>query len=474
MSINEFNTSAKEEISDITTPPRLSIDTSLSPELSDDSSSPFPELLDILENVSLKEATDQNNFCYPPLSQELLDWVNYYSYSESLLRDPVHYSTPSPWFTGGIMSYMPVANGYNASSCPDGRIYRGNGMTNIRDPLNSAGSYSSDESSPILVSPGINQRSGMTLPVNQDQRNGPARSMGMSSAVQRSNSLPFELNGREVPPNSHGAYNNDANSMQLNESVYLGPVSHSGSIGPNGRIPPSIRLAMGLNDARRKQKIKYNFCVFCKNNGEDEKVYMSHTLKHDNGTIKCPILYNYECPLCGATGPVSHTIRYCPSSKGKQQVEEVASITQLKQMRSSTGRLRNNPSNNPVSSLQSIGSPIPFNNTSTVAAARQFYNAQQQVAVCNTLTQGQQSHPRPVLGQGNRNKETNTQGSNSTWNGSLNQPCIPPMYGEYVNSQNRQRCNYEGMGQANTKSYTQTSCPSQQPMVMPSQGSHTK
>ena len=29
----------------------------------------------------------------------------------------------------------------------------------------------------------------------------------------------------------------------------------------------------------RSQKVKYNFCVFCKNNGEDESYYLSHTLK---------------------------------------------------------------------------------------------------------------------------------------------------------------------------------------------------
>jgi len=473
MSIHELDTEIKEEAKSITTPPRFSLDTSLSPELSEDSTSPVPELIELLDSVTFKEPTYQSNFCYPPVSQELLDWINYNSYSESLLRDSVPYSTPSPWFSGGIMSsYIPVGNGYNSASSSDMRNYRGNGFTTLRDPSNSTGSCSSDGSSPILLSPGVNQHQGMMQgQIGQDHRNGPTRSMGMNCSVQRSNSLPFELNGREVPQSSQGSNNHDVNPMQLHESVYLGPVSHSGSIGPNGRIPPSVRLAMGLNDARRKQKIKYNFCVFCKNNGEDEKVYMSHTLKHDNGTIKCPILYNYECPLCGATGPVSHTIRYCPSSKGKQQVEEVASITQLKQMRSSTGRLRNNPNNNNNTSLQTIASPVPFNNGSTIAMARQFYNAEQQMAVCNTLSQGQSTHPRPVLGQGNRNKETNIPSSNSSWNGSMNQPFIPPMYGEYVNSQNRQRCNYEGMYQTTPKSFAQVQYSSQQQMGMPSQAS---
>jgi hypothetical protein len=31
--------------------------------------------------------------------------------------------------------------------------------------------------------------------------------------------------------------------------------------------------------------IKYDFCVFCKNNGEDEKYYLCHTLKDDQGRV---------------------------------------------------------------------------------------------------------------------------------------------------------------------------------------------
>ena len=176
---------------------------------------------------------------------------------------------------------------------------------------------------------------------------------------------------------------------------------------------------------------------------------MEHTLKHDNGTIRCPILYNYECPLCGATGPVSHNIRYCPSSKGRQQFEEVASITQLKQMRSSTGRLRNN--SNSAATFQVVGSPPSLQSPPSVAAARQFYNSQQQVAVCNTLAQGQPNHvSRPVLGQGYRNRDSSLVGPNSACTGSATQPCITPMYGEYINNQTRQRC-YENLYQTAPK-----------------------
>uniref|UniRef100_A0AAT9FG59 Nanos n=1 Tax=Enchytraeus japonensis TaxID=228735 RepID=A0AAT9FG59_9ANNE len=57
-------------------------------------------------------------------------------------------------------------------------------------------------------------------------------------------------------------------------------------------------------------------CVFCRNNGEPEAVYTSHQLKDPEGNVTCPILYIYTCPICGANGKQSHTIKYCPYNTG--------------------------------------------------------------------------------------------------------------------------------------------------------------
>ena len=53
-------------------------------------------------------------------------------------------------------------------------------------------------------------------------------------------------------------------------------------------------------------------CVFCRNNGEKEQIYTSHTLKDASNHVACPILRLYQCPICHASGDQAHTIKYCP------------------------------------------------------------------------------------------------------------------------------------------------------------------
>uniref|UniRef100_A0A8D0DD92 Nanos-type domain-containing protein n=1 Tax=Sander lucioperca TaxID=283035 RepID=A0A8D0DD92_SANLU len=57
------------------------------------------------------------------------------------------------------------------------------------------------------------------------------------------------------------------------------------------------------------------YCGFCKQNGESPRVYRSHNLKSDYGKVTCPILWNYTCPICEATGERAHTRRYCPQAQ---------------------------------------------------------------------------------------------------------------------------------------------------------------
>lgn len=54
------------------------------------------------------------------------------------------------------------------------------------------------------------------------------------------------------------------------------------------------------------------YCVFCKNNGESELTYKSHSVKDSRGHVTCPRLFSYVCPMCNATGKAAHTTKYCP------------------------------------------------------------------------------------------------------------------------------------------------------------------
>nr|XP_046227525.1 nanos homolog 2-like [Scatophagus argus] len=70
-----------------------------------------------------------------------------------------------------------------------------------------------------------------------------------------------------------------------------------------------------LSDTSSSGTNSSDFCRFCKQNGESPRVYRSHKLKADDGRVICPILWNYTCPICEATGDRAHTRRYCPQAQ---------------------------------------------------------------------------------------------------------------------------------------------------------------
>lgn len=76
---------------------------------------------------------------------------------------------------------------------------------------------------------------------------------------------------------------------------------------------------------------KQNGCGFCRRNGERAAFFYSHSLKDLHGNVECPILRNYTCPQCQATGDYAHTVAYCPMGRDK------APITSIKSTRKSCG-----------------------------------------------------------------------------------------------------------------------------------------
>jgi len=146
-----------------------------------------------------------------------------------------------------------------------------------------------------------------------------------------------------------------------------------------GLTPSPVPLGGG-HRGLRPPRPQYNFCVFCKNNGEDEKFYMTHTLKDDGGLVRCPVLMKYTCPICGATGKVAHTVRYCPKNKDDKYHENFAPITLLKGMRSSTGKAR---------VADSVESWMKPPTESSAAAAG---------SICNDHGYDEDDHPHSAVG----------------------------------------------------------------------------
>lgn len=58
----------------------------------------------------------------------------------------------------------------------------------------------------------------------------------------------------------------------------------------------------------------WNYCQFCKNNGEPEEFFRSHILRNPgDGKVVCPVLRVYSCPVCNnGGGDYAHTKSYCP------------------------------------------------------------------------------------------------------------------------------------------------------------------
>lgn len=113
----------------------------------------------------------------------------------------------------------------------------------------------------------------------------------------------------QLNPSFFSNNSSSANSMQ-NSSLIL---SSTGKPLRSERLPSHVVDEMVRQaKLRRKNGGKKEVCVFCRNNGEKEQIYTSHTLKDAMNRVSCPILRLYECPICHGSGDNAHTIKYCP------------------------------------------------------------------------------------------------------------------------------------------------------------------
>lgn len=241
----------------------------------------------------------------------------------------------------------------------------------------------------------------------------------------------FDWNSSASESNSPGSHYGCSRLPYSNEFNYENAMPEA---PPSDIFTPSL-IRRPPPSQTRSQKIRYNFCVFCKNNGEDESVYMAHTLKNDHGQVTCPILFNYTCPICKATGAVSHTVRYCPLNKDQSYQSEMAHITVLKQMRTSTGRRPSTPGKVNEFEIKTffhmilvsgvIGGPIG----QTLPPSKRPMAALGGRTLMSTMHQFRES----------------TTGPNAAWSSMTSQPCdLMPMQGEYLNQEaRRERQEYE-------------------------------
>ena len=49
-------------------------------------------------------------------------------------------------------------------------------------------------------------------------------------------------------------------------------------------------------EGKIERRKSFDYCRFCKSNGESEELYASHVTKNGDGSVQCPILRTYVCP----------------------------------------------------------------------------------------------------------------------------------------------------------------------------------
>lgn len=121
------------------------------------------------------------------------------------------------------------------------------------------------------------------------------------------------LNSSPTPSSNHNLLSALSLSTSSGASLSNTLLSSSGKPLRSERLPPQmVDEIIKQAKNRRRQGGKKEVCVFCRNNGEKEPIYTSHTLKDAQNNVACPILRLYQCPICHASGDQAHTIKYCP------------------------------------------------------------------------------------------------------------------------------------------------------------------
>ncbi|CAH2099396.1 unnamed protein product [Euphydryas editha] len=123
-----------------------------------------------------------------------------------------------------------------------------------------------------------------------------------------------------------------------------------------------------VQNTKGKKQTEAMECRFCKNNGERESYYRSHSLRA-RGRVSCPVLRAYRCRRCGARGDRAHTLKYCPLATPDERMKSTA---MMRSVRMASGRCRNNAQ---VPSIDIASEYVVFGETTpTVLTDGAVYN----------------------------------------------------------------------------------------------------
>lgn len=141
---------------------------------------------------------------------------------------------------------------------------------------------------------------------------------------------PRQISGNVQIPQKIQDYTFKPSSYESNQSSTSSPESNDYSNNTYQRRLPIRSEAIDKSILAQELKcIKGNrpiYCSFCKNNGENEDIYKSHSLKDTYGKITCPILKLHECPICHESGDKAHTLTYCKKYKQLQRIEKINAV----------------------------------------------------------------------------------------------------------------------------------------------------
>ena len=217
------------------------------------------------------------NFLLPKINQSISETSRLYSYMtpidglSSNLRAACASSPSNSWSTLDDKLSIPSQTHMNNNPYAS--------QFNMKSP-----SYLNNSLSPQRVNPSFPNSNGSfnNLSPFQYQSQDPWFLSEMSTILRQNTNISLSATAQQILAGNATNNNRPLRSEKIDNEV--------------------IKHLIQEANWKRQCGMKKEVCVFCRNNGENELIYSSHSLKDSIGNVTCPILRAYQCPICGATG----------------------------------------------------------------------------------------------------------------------------------------------------------------------------